>query len=93
MKLRTGKVYQRRGSACWISYRCNGREYRESVGPALGLPPRTATKQDGEALLASRLQEVYAQRLIEPAARRVTVGALLDALETDYAVREIKSLE
>ena len=87
-----GKVYQRRGSSWWITYRYGGKEYRESVGGALGIPPKSVKREDAEALLRSRLEEVYAHRLIEPASRRVTIGALLDALETDYAVREIKSL-
>lgn len=92
MKRTTGKVYLRRGVAWWISYRARGKEYRESVTRALGLPPNTATKADAEALLHSRLEEVYAHRLIEPSRRRVTMGELLDTLLLDYQVRQVKSI-
>lgn len=88
-----GKVYQRRGSSWWIEYRYHGRQYRESVAGALGVTPRAVTRGQAEALLRSRIEEVLTDRLIEPAARRLTVGHLLDALETDYTVREIKSLD
>src|SRR5262245_46531621 len=62
MKHGNGKVYLRRGSSWWITYRYGGREYRESVGGALGLPPKTITKQDADGLLRSRLEEVYTHR-------------------------------
>lgn len=80
-----GRIFTRANSPyLWISYYVRGREYRESS--------HSTEKKDAERLLRHRLREAGADRLgartfVGPKQERVTVGDLLDALESDYRLR------
>src|SRR5947207_2518095 len=80
-----GRLFRRSGSPFWwMSYYCDGREYRESTGA-------TNEKQATKALKA-RLQEVAndksgIQVFLGPGANRLRVNDLLDELTQDYRVR------
>ena len=84
-----GRVYQRVGTTCWhIAYNHRGKEIRESS--------RSPNKKDAEKLLRRRLKEVGADSLglkafVGPQQERLTVGDLLDALESDFRLRGLKS--
>ena len=81
-----GRIFTRANSPyLWISYYVRGREYRESS--------HSTEKKDAERLLRHRLSEVGADKLgartfVGPKQERVTVGDLLDALESDYRLRK-----
>ena len=67
-----GRVYKRKGSSrYWIQYSVRGRQYREPAGKT----PATAKKK-----LRQRLREAGTERFAGPAAERVTVDQLADAL-------------
>ena len=86
----TGRVFKRPNSAFWwIAYCHRGKEIRESSG--------AAEKKDAERLLKRRLKEIGADSLglkafVGPKQDRLIVGDLLDALESDFRVRGLKSL-
>ena len=88
--MRGGRIFKRTNSAFWwIAYCHRGREIRESSN--------SGEKKDAERLLKKRLQEVGADSLglkafVGPKQDRLTVGDLLDALESDFRVRGLKSL-
>ena len=85
-----GKVFRHpRSQFLWIRYSVRGKLYREST-------EETEWKR-AERFLRSRLAEVGADRLglkkfVGPKQDKVRVGELLDALEADYRLREVKSL-
>ena len=86
-----GRIFHMKGSKnLWIAYNCRGKEYRESCGsPEL---------KEAKKLLKQRLRETGADVLalkafVGPKQERLTVGQLLDALEADFRLREIKSLK
>jgi integrase len=67
-----GRVYKRKGSSrCWIQYSIRGRQYREPGG---------ATPAAARRKLRDRLREAGTERFAGPAAERVTVDQLADAL-------------
>ena len=67
-----GRVYRRKGSSrYWIQYSVRGHQYREPGGTT----PVAARKK-----LRNRLREAGSERFAGPAAERVTVDQLADAL-------------
>ena len=67
-----GRIYKRKGSSrYWIQYTVRGRQYRETGGKT----PAAARKK-----LRQRLREAGTERFGGPAAERVTVDQLADAL-------------
>ncbi len=67
-----GRIYKRKGSSrYWIQYSVRGRQYREPGGRT----PAAARKK-----LRQRLREAGTERFGGPAAERVTVNQLADAL-------------
>src|SRR3990172_1091871 len=85
-----GRIFQMRGSKnWWIAYNHRGMENRESCGS----PDRT----EAEKLLKHRLREIGADALglrtfVGPQQDRLAVGDLLDALESNFRLRGLKSL-
>lgn len=85
----TGRVFKRTNSAFWwIAYCHRGKEIRESSG--------SLDRKDAEKLLKQRLKEIGADSLglkafVGPQQDRLTVGELLDALEADLRLREVRS--
>jgi integrase len=81
----SGRIFQRSGSACWwIAYCHRGTERRESSG--------SEDPKQAEKLLRYRLKEVAADQLgarpfVGPAAERLRVGDLLDALEAHHKLQ------
>jgi len=78
-----GRIFKRRRT-WWIAYCVDGQEFRESSG--------APSEKDARRLLRQRLDEKAAdrqglRRFIGPAAERVRVGELLDALEEDHRLR------
>ncbi len=84
-----GRVFQRGGrDIWWVYFHFRGKEYRLSSG--------SRNKNDAERFLAQQRDKVGADRLglkpfIPPRQDRVRVNELLNALETDYRLRSIKS--
>ena len=79
-----GRVFQHPGSArWWVGYNVNGVEHRESSG--------SMAKEDAVALLKSRLAQQTRGEFVAPQ-RRLTVGALIDALETDHVLNGHRSM-
>jgi integrase len=99
-----GRVFKR-GAVPWIAYCLHGKEIRESAADAIA---QTAAKRRRELttaeaklvaqrLLETRLREVANDRegikaFVGPQQDRLTVGQLLDALESDLKLRHLKSL-
>src|SRR3972149_2642280 len=84
-----GRIFQMRGSKnWWIAYNHYGKEYRESCG--------SPQQKDAENLLKQRLREIGADALGLKAfvglQDRLTVQDLLDALESNFRLRGLKSL-
>ena len=84
----TGRVF-RRGNVCWIAYYHHGKEIRESAG--------TNEEKKAVKLLRQRLKEIGADevgaRTFIPRQDRVLVGTILDRLEADFRLREIRGLD
>ena len=86
----TGRVFKRANSAFWwIAYCHRGKEIRESSA--------SDDRKAAERLLKQRLKEIGADSLglkafVGPKQDRLTVGELLDALESDFKLRRLKSL-
>ena len=84
-----GSLIKYEDSSRWVScYYVNGVEHRESA--------ETSDFKKARAWHKSKLDEIAAGRqgLVKvrlPAAKRITVGQLLDDLKTDIALRELKS--
>jgi integrase len=101
-----GRIFKRPNSTVWwIAYCHRGKEIRESAANAIreaterkhGKITDEETRKAAEKLLKHRLKEIAADSLgvktfVGPAQERVTVGELLDALEADYRLRQVKSL-
>ena len=102
-----GRIYKKRGSTAWqIAYSHQGTEYRESAAEAIRA---AAEKKRGrftvddarsaaEKLLAAQLREVAndhegVKAFVGPQQDRLTVKDLLDALESDFKLRGLKSLD
>jgi len=85
-----GRLFKVNGSDRWyLSYWHAGQEYRETTG--------TADFDTAKAKLKAKLEEMAAVRrgaeaFVSPKAKRVTVGELLDALQDDYELRNVKGL-
>ena len=87
-----GRVYQR-GTRWWIAFYAptpdgKRRLVREAAGD---------TEEDGDRLLARRYTEVVnadagVVAFQGPEQKRLTVGALLDAVEADWKVRNVRSI-
>lgn len=81
-----GRIFRRKGSPyCWAAYYRNGKEIREST--------RTTDEGKARRFLKKKLDELAAEReagkpFLTPAARRITVDALLDALEADCRLQD-----
>jgi integrase len=86
-----GSLLKVPGSECWRAcYYVNGKEVRESCG--------SPDEKVARRFLKQRLAEVSADRqglrkFVAPVAARVTVAELLDDLEADWRLRELKSLD
>lgn len=96
-----GRIFTRAGtSSLWIAYYHRGKEIRESVDKYLrdnGVV-RPATDNDAEKLLKLRLTHIGAESLglrafVGPSQDRVLVSDLLDALEADLTLRQVRSLK
>ena len=102
-----GRIFQMPGSRYpWIAYNLRGKEYRESAGDAIRdierknrkkLSPEESRKI-AENVLKQRLKETGADALglrafIGPQQDRLTVKDLLDALESNFRLRGLKSLK
>ena len=87
----TGRIFKRPNSSLlWISYCHTGKEFRESSG--------STDRKVAERLLKQRLREIGAdvmglRAFVGPQQDRLTVGDLLRALESDFQLRELKSLK
>ena len=96
-----GRIFKRAGSSSlWISYCHRGKEIRESVDKYLRANgvTRPATDRDAEKLLRLRLKHIGAESLglkpfIGPSQDRILVSELLDALESDLKLRQVRSLK
>ena len=78
----TGSIYQR-GARFWIEYWAAGRRVRESAG---------RSESDAKKLLKRRFKEIAGNRYVGPAAEKITVGELCDALIADLKLREKKAV-
>lgn len=95
-----GRIFKRAGSSSlWISYCHRGKEIRESVDKYLRANgvARPATDNDALKLLKLRLKHIGAESLglkpfVGPRQDRVLVNELLDALEADLKLRQVRSL-
>jgi integrase len=101
-----GRIFKRANSSSWwIAYCRRGKEIRESAGSEIKEVTRKKKKEltDKEArnvaekFLERRLKEVWADSnglkpFVGPNEGRVTIGELLDALEADFRLRQVKSL-
>jgi integrase len=92
-----GRVFQRKGSSFWwLSYYAHGREVREVARHVRTGDKLEATEKnlrEAERFLKHRLGEIVAEKhggraFVGPQQERVTINELLDALETDYKLRD-----
>jgi len=85
-----GRIYKRANSShWWIAYQQRGKEIRESS--------KSDDPEKAQGLLEKRLREVANDRegikaFVGPQQDRLTVGQVLDALETDYKLNGGKAL-
>jgi hypothetical protein len=85
-----GSIFRRKGTQfLWCAYSLRGAVHRESTGEI--------EEDKARRFLRNRLDEVGADRLglkkfVGPSAERVTVAELLDALESDLELRQLRSL-
>src|SRR5438309_2156873 len=76
-----GRIFEQKGSPyLWLAYYCRGKEHRESA--------RTTDRDVAARLLRRRLKEVGgdqigARRFLGPAAERISMEELFDALEIE----------
>jgi integrase len=86
-----GRIYPRSNcSHWWIAYQRRGKEIRESS--------KSDDREKAEKLLERRLREVANDRegikaFVGPQQDRLTVARMLDALESDFRLRGLKSLQ
>jgi integrase len=99
-----GRVFDRNG-VLWIAYMLLGKEQRESAAPEIAKVAarkrRELTQDEAEEVadrfLDERRREVAndsegIKAFVGPKQDKITVGQLLDALESDLRLRELKSL-
>lgn len=95
-----GRIFTRKNSSSlWIAYYHRGQEVRESVDKYLrgnGVI-RPATPNDAERLLKLRMKHIGAEWLglkpfVGPSQDKILVSELLDALEADLKLRQVRSL-
>lgn len=85
-----GRLF-RRGDVFWCAFYVDGREQREST--------KKTDAEEATKYLRRRLKEVHAHELdptkpfITQQRRRRTIAELLDALESDYRIRDIASVQ
>lgn len=86
-----GFVY-RRGNMYWIGFGHGGQKYLE---PACPVDPEARDLGEGEAykVLQRRIAEVITGASAGPRERHVTVAQLFEAVERDYRLRKLRSLE
>jgi integrase len=100
-----GRIFIR-GSIEWIAYQVRGKERRESAADAVRAAEakarreftREGRRKVAQKFLEKRLREVANDRegikpFVGPQQYRVTVGELLDDLEGDLKLREVRSIE
>jgi integrase len=90
-----GRVFQR-GSFFWVAYYSHGKEQREAArhvrtGDKLDVTEKN--QHEAERFLKRRLGEIAAEQhggraFVGPQQERITIGQLLDGLETDYKLRD-----
>jgi integrase len=90
-----GRIFQR-GSFLWVAYYSHGKEQREvarhvRTGDKLEITEKN--QHEAERFLKRRLGEIAAEQhggraFVGPQQERITVGQLLDGLETDYKLRD-----
>jgi len=92
-----GRVFLRSGSPFWyIAYYAHGKEQRETachVRTGEKLDATDKNRREAERFLKQRLGELAAERhggrtFVGPQAKRVTVNEILDALESDFRLRD-----
>jgi integrase len=96
-----GRIFTRtNSSSLWIAYCHRGKEVRESVDKYLRANgvTRPATDNDAEKLLKLRLKHIGAEQLglkpfVGPSQDKVLISELLDALEADLKLRQVRSLK
>jgi integrase len=84
-----GRIFER-GAWKWIAYSYNGKEYREPAKTRDG--KNTDDAKEAEKFLQARLKQKHAAEIsgtpfVTPAARRLTVHDLIEALRQDYSLR------
>lgn len=84
-----GRIFQR-GAWLWIAYSYNGTEYREAAKDKNG--KNTCDPATAEKFLQARVKEKHAAEIgatvfTTPAAKRITVAELCDALKADFVLR------
>ena len=90
-----GRVFQR-GAYLWVAYYSHGREVREvakHVRTGDRLDATEKNQHEAKRFLKHRLGEITAEQhggraFVGPTQERVTIGQLLDGLETDYKLRD-----
>ena len=86
-----GRIYKRANSShWWLAYQRRGKEIRESSG--------SDDREVAERLLERRRREVANDKeglkaFVGPQQDRLTVAGMLDALESDFRLRGLKSLK
>lgn len=77
-----GRIYLPKDSQKYhCAYYVNGKQIRETTGKT---DPKQAAKFLKDKIKEKHADEIGARAFVGPSQRRVTVNALLDALETDY---------
>jgi hypothetical protein len=85
-----GSIFKQAGSPNWFSsFSRHGVEHVESCG--------TSDLKAAKKIHKTRLDKLASERqghetFLTPSDKKVTVGELLEALETDYRLRQVKSL-
>lgn len=90
-----GRIFQR-GAYLWVAYYSHGKEEREAarhVRTGDKLEASEKNRREAERFLKHRLGEIAAERhggraFVGPQQERVTINELLDALETDFRLRD-----
>ena len=92
-----GRVFERKGSSFfWIAYYAHGQEQRECarhVRTGDKLEVNEKNRHEAARFLKRRLGEIAAEQhggraFVGPQQERVTIGELLDSLETDYKLHD-----
>ena len=86
-----GFVY-RRGRVYWISFGQGGQKYREPACP-VDLKAKDLGAAEAYKVLQRRIAEVITGTTAGPRERQVTVADLFEAVERDYRLRKLRTLE